>query len=317
MQRPERADREPVAQHAPQRAIAAILLRHGAHRRARPALASRRGFPSTDRTGNRRPRRAARRRPSSRGCRRASSPGRLRRAGPSAPRARGRRARGTTVFHSNQNSNRSPLIRSDAARPGSARRNESSRRSVCVRRVTEVNVGDDVRRRGEHAVSLHGAHRLYKRVGAGHTSPRDDHSELRASMPLTHATELRVRYAETDRMGVVYYANYPGVVRGRSRRVHARARRKLRGAGSGGHGLAVSEAQRALSRSRTLRRSRSHRDVADRRPVARRHLRLRDLACRNRSPSRHGAHRARVDRSLPAASRRLPADFRALLEAAL
>ena len=27
-------------------------------------------------------------------------------------------------------------------------------------------------------------------------------------MPHTHATELRVRYAETDRMGIVYYANY-------------------------------------------------------------------------------------------------------------
>jgi acyl-CoA thioester hydrolase len=27
-------------------------------------------------------------------------------------------------------------------------------------------------------------------------------------MKHTHATELRVRYAETDRMGVVYYANY-------------------------------------------------------------------------------------------------------------
>ena len=27
-------------------------------------------------------------------------------------------------------------------------------------------------------------------------------------MALTHTTELRVRYAETDRMGVVYYANY-------------------------------------------------------------------------------------------------------------
>ena len=27
-------------------------------------------------------------------------------------------------------------------------------------------------------------------------------------MALTHATELRVRYAETDRMGIVYYANY-------------------------------------------------------------------------------------------------------------
>jgi acyl-CoA thioester hydrolase len=29
-----------------------------------------------------------------------------------------------------------------------------------------------------------------------------------ACVPLTHATELRVRYAETDRMGIVYYANY-------------------------------------------------------------------------------------------------------------
>ena len=27
-------------------------------------------------------------------------------------------------------------------------------------------------------------------------------------MPLTQSTELRVRYAETDRMGIVYYANY-------------------------------------------------------------------------------------------------------------
>jgi acyl-CoA thioester hydrolase len=27
-------------------------------------------------------------------------------------------------------------------------------------------------------------------------------------MPLTHVTDLRVRYAETDRMGIVYYANY-------------------------------------------------------------------------------------------------------------
>jgi len=27
-------------------------------------------------------------------------------------------------------------------------------------------------------------------------------------MALTHSTELRVRYAETDRMGIVYYANY-------------------------------------------------------------------------------------------------------------
>jgi len=27
-------------------------------------------------------------------------------------------------------------------------------------------------------------------------------------MPVTQTTELRVRYAETDRMGVVYYATF-------------------------------------------------------------------------------------------------------------
>jgi acyl-CoA thioester hydrolase len=38
---------------------------------------------------------------------------------------------------------------------------------------------------------------------------RDAHSFTSPSlMPFSHSTELRVRYAETDRMGVVYYANY-------------------------------------------------------------------------------------------------------------
>lgn len=35
-----------------------------------------------------------------------------------------------------------------------------------------------------------------------------DSTSDRAGTPATHATEVRVRYAETDRMGVVYYANY-------------------------------------------------------------------------------------------------------------
>src|SRR4051812_10880629 len=35
-----------------------------------------------------------------------------------------------------------------------------------------------------------------------------DHPDSPAAPLHTHATELRVRYAETDRMGVVYYANY-------------------------------------------------------------------------------------------------------------
>ena len=33
-------------------------------------------------------------------------------------------------------------------------------------------------------------------------------SRTRTAMTDTHSIELRVRYAETDRMGVVYYANY-------------------------------------------------------------------------------------------------------------
>src|SRR3954468_22068645 len=35
-----------------------------------------------------------------------------------------------------------------------------------------------------------------------------DQPDRAMDTPRTHATELRVRYAETDRMGVVYYANY-------------------------------------------------------------------------------------------------------------
>ncbi|HEY2066829.1 MAG TPA: thioesterase family protein [Gemmatimonadaceae bacterium] len=38
---------------------------------------------------------------------------------------------------------------------------------------------------------------------------RDARLELPSPlMPHSHSTDLRVRYAETDRMGVVYYANY-------------------------------------------------------------------------------------------------------------
>jgi acyl-CoA thioester hydrolase len=62
-------------------------------------------------------------------------------------------------------------------------------------------------------------------------------------MPLTHATELRVRYAETDRMGVVYYANYLvwcEVGRVEYMRALGGSYAALEAAG---HGLAVAEAQ--------------------------------------------------------------------------
>ncbi|MEP6991012.1 MAG: thioesterase family protein [bacterium] len=70
-------------------------------------------------------------------------------------------------------------------------------------------------------------------------------------MSRTHATELRVRYAETDRMGVVYYANYLvwcEVGRVELLRALGRSYADLE---ADGIGLAVSEAQvRYLSPAR-------------------------------------------------------------------
>jgi acyl-CoA thioester hydrolase len=58
----------------------------------------------------------------------------------------------------------------------------------------------------------------------------------------THTTELRVRYAETDRMGVVYYANYLIWCEvGRVEFLRARGRSYAR-LEAEGVGLAVSEA---------------------------------------------------------------------------
>lgn len=70
-------------------------------------------------------------------------------------------------------------------------------------------------------------------------------------MTHTHSTELRVRYAETDRMGVVYYANYLvwcEVGRVELLRALGRSYARLEDEGIG---LAVSEAQvRYLSPAR-------------------------------------------------------------------
>ncbi|HEV7991664.1 MAG TPA: thioesterase family protein [Gemmatimonadaceae bacterium] len=70
-------------------------------------------------------------------------------------------------------------------------------------------------------------------------------------MTHTHATELRVRYAETDRMGIVYYANYLiwcEVGRVEFMRALGRSYALLE---TEGYGLAVSEARvRYLSPAR-------------------------------------------------------------------
>ncbi len=62
-------------------------------------------------------------------------------------------------------------------------------------------------------------------------------------MPRAHVTELRVRYAETDRMGVVYHANYLAYCEvGRTDFVRA-AGMSYREMEAAGVGLAVVEAQ--------------------------------------------------------------------------
>src|SRR5262249_34503258 len=72
----------------------------------------------------------------------------------------------------------------------------------------EMRVGNDVARRGEHARILSMLDSLYK-----HELPNDlrhvtiDHAGAETA-PLYHDVEFRVRYAETDQMGVVYHTNY-------------------------------------------------------------------------------------------------------------
>lgn len=78
---------------------------------------------------------------------------------------------------------------------------------VC-RCETEMRVGNDVARHSEHARILPMVESLYK-----HELPNDlrrvtNESPGAEVAPLYHDVEFRVRYAETDQMGVVYHTNY-------------------------------------------------------------------------------------------------------------
>jgi acyl-CoA thioesterase FadM len=66
---------------------------------------------------------------------------------------------------------------------------------------------------------------------------------------VARTVEFRVRYAETDQMGVVYYANYL-VWCEVADRVHSRGWRELRGAGAARRRLAVAEATLRFTRRR-------------------------------------------------------------------
>jgi acyl-CoA thioester hydrolase len=77
-----------------------------------------------------------------------------------------------------------------------------------VSREAEMRVRHDVTRRLEHARILPSSRSLYKQ-----TSPDDlrlvtNDSPVVVTAPPYHDVEFRVRYAETDQMGVVYHTNY-------------------------------------------------------------------------------------------------------------
>jgi acyl-CoA thioester hydrolase len=77
-----------------------------------------------------------------------------------------------------------------------------------TRRETEVCVREDVARRVEHARILPATFALYKRRRPNELGRVPTDSPTDSTAPLCHDVEFRVRYAETDQMGVVYHANY-------------------------------------------------------------------------------------------------------------
>ena len=77
-----------------------------------------------------------------------------------------------------------------------------------VSREAKMRIRHDVARRLKHARSLPSLRSLYKQ-----TSPDDlrlvtNDSSVVVQTPPYHDVEFRVRYAETDQMGVVYHTNY-------------------------------------------------------------------------------------------------------------
>src|SRR3712207_932980 len=88
----------------------------------------------------------------------------------------------------------------DEQRPRTARQRPQKRHELTLgvsRASAKVDVGDHVARRGEHSLILASPRRLYKPWIGGH-SP--------VVSPQQSSIEFRVRYAETDQMGIVYHA---------------------------------------------------------------------------------------------------------------
>ena len=72
----------------------------------------------------------------------------------------------------------------------------------------EVRVGHDVARRWEHARILPELSLLYKHEWSDELGRVNQQPVVSVTETPFHDVEFRVRYAETDQMGVVYHANY-------------------------------------------------------------------------------------------------------------
>jgi acyl-CoA thioester hydrolase len=77
-----------------------------------------------------------------------------------------------------------------------------------VRCEPEVRIRNDVAGSSEHARILPSPRALYKPINSDDLRPVTNHSTPSPSAPPYQDIEFRVRYAETDQMGVVYHANY-------------------------------------------------------------------------------------------------------------
>jgi len=73
---------------------------------------------------------------------------------------------------------------------------------------SQVRVRHDVTRRSKHARILRSSCSLYKQTRPDDLRRVTNNSSVVAPTPLYHDVEFRVRYAETDQMGVVYHTNY-------------------------------------------------------------------------------------------------------------
>jgi acyl-CoA thioester hydrolase len=141
-------------------------------------------------------------------------------------------------------------------------------------------------------------------------------AHARPLMSRSHTTELRVRYAETDRMGIVYYANYLiwcEVGRVEYLRALGRSYAVLEGEG---YGLAVAEARvRYLAPARFDDLVRIETTLAS---VRSRAVTFDYLITHAESGTRLAtAHTALVSIDSTGRPTALPAEFRTMLESAL